>query len=152
MSKSPRDENPNATIQLSALDAEQLVQFDPPPEAPRAARTRTAPPPLPPVGLVPSHAPAGISRGAPTVGSKGFGSYLGLFVLLLAAAVGAGLAIGMYARSRRAPVPEQSGAAATAAASPVSGNATSGPAVTAPSSSAPKALVMPTVEVTSPAQ
>lgn len=138
MSKSDsREENPNATIQLSALDAEQLVQFDAQEQAPRAPRSRTAPPPLPPASAAPS-APA-VQAG--TTSGKA-GSYVLLFALLLAGAVGAGLGVGLYARSRRAAPPAEPTASATAAAV----------ATAVPTASAPKALVIPTVEVTAPAQ
>jgi hypothetical protein len=147
MSKSDtRGENPNATIQLSALDAVELVQFDTPDPADGAAappRSHAVPPPLPPAPAAPqtSRAPAP----PPASGGSRTLMYAGIFVVLLGGAVAAGLAVGSYARARRQPAAPPAVAAPTPTVAPV---ATAAPVP--PSASAPHALVIPTVEVSSP--
>jgi hypothetical protein len=147
MSKSDtRGENPNATIQLSALDAAELVTFDSqPPSGEPGPPSRLAPPPLPPPPVIaaPPRAAAG--------GSKTF-AYVAIFVVLLAGAIGAGLAVGSYARSRRAATaPPSAVPAPTVALTAPSADPASAAAAAPTASAAPKAFVMPTVEVSAPA-
>jgi hypothetical protein len=142
----PRGDNPNATIQLSALDAAELVQFDTPDPVDGAAeppRSRAAPPPLPPALPVAGTPPP---KSAEAGGGRSPVLYGAVFVVLLAGAVAAGLAVGRYARARRAsaePAPTAS-PVATALPAPVT---TAAP----PVSAAPRTLTIPTIEVTSPA-
>jgi lipopolysaccharide export LptBFGC system permease protein LptF len=128
--------NPNATIQLSALDAADLVQFDNAEAdegAAAGAHGRVAPPPLPPV-LPQVSAP--VATAAP---SRGVVFYGAVFVVFLVVAVGAGLAVGSYARSRATPVASSAPPVVAPAQVP-----------TAAASAAPHTLVIPTVEVSSP--
>ncbi len=149
MSKSDtRGENPNATIQLSALDAAELVTFDSqPPSGEPGPPSRLAPPPLPPPPVIAARPRAAAG------GSKTF-AYAGIFVVLLAGAIGAGLAVGSYARSRRAATeraaPSAVPAPTVALTAPSADPAAAAAAPTA--SAAPKAFVMPTVEVSAPAR
>ena len=167
--------NPNATIQLSALDAADLVQFDNAEAdegAAAGAHGRVAPPPLPPV-LPQVSAP--VATAAP---SRGVVFYGAVFVVFLVVAVGAGLAVGETLQGFAAQdgvdmtdltADSESfsngtmtlydaglavGSYARSRATPV---ASSAPPVVAPAqvptaaaSAAPHTLVIPTVEVSSP--
>jgi DNA polymerase-3 subunit gamma/tau len=140
----PRD-NPNATIQLSAIDAAELVQFEAAEEAAAAApRSRAAPPPLPPSLPSPAVPATSAGKGGRTL------VYGAVFVVLLAGAIGAGLAVGSYARARRAPAIVATAPSIEAPAPVPSAQAAAPVAAPAASASAPHALVLPTIEVSSP--
>jgi hypothetical protein len=118
--------DPNATIQLDALDGVQLEDAVPS-EAAKAPGS-AAPPPLP------------ADAGAPPETARSPGRTLvvaALFVLLVAAAVAAGLAVGSRARPKVAETPAVT--ATAAAASSASGSASA--------SASARTLTLPTIEI-----
>jgi hypothetical protein len=137
--ESPID--PNATIQLDALDGVELEDAAPRGTESPAEVAGEAPPPLP--GMeAPAGAPASV-QGVPgdaTVAKRGLGKILlygAMFIALLAVAIAAGLSVGSRARPAPAVVP--------VASRPV---APTPPAAAAPSSEAsPRTLTLPTIEI-----
>jgi hypothetical protein len=141
MSTEKRKVDPNATIQLDALDPSELV--DPAGQSaadPSQQGMRKTPPPLPPGGLA-SGAFAPGPAGPPPTTAMPTRTVLtvSMFVVLLAVAIAAGLMVGTRARSTPDPAPS---AAVSAMPAPTTA------ASTAPAGSSPT-LTLPTVEMKS---
>jgi hypothetical protein len=147
--------DPNATIQLDAIDALDLVKLEEEAEARKESNRppvsrRTAPPPLPPSSLAPSSLapstsppaagttipPARKSTLPPPARSAALGV---VFLVLLGVAIFGGLFAGRLLRGAPAP---QASATAEPPATPASPNA----GAAAPSASA-SPLTMPEVEI-----
>jgi hypothetical protein len=145
--------NPDKTIQLDALDQASLDEMGLPQdiaaEAPVAGARKT-PPPLPPEAFVPSGAPAALGTShAPSAAPRGAGKtllYAGVFLMLLAVAIGGGLAVGTCARGKLAAAPP-----ATTGSSSPAGSVATAPSVvesTAPAASASvRTLTLPPIEI-----
>jgi hypothetical protein len=127
MSTEKRNVDPNATIQLEALDPSELVD----PSAPALPGTepdaRRTPPPLPPGAPAPGMAPG---LAAPAQGGTKTIVTISMFVVLLALAIAAGLLVGTRAGS----------------VTPVAASASAGSSSTAPAGST---LTIPTIEMNS---
>lgn len=144
----PPPPHANATIQLDALDANE-VQLESSDSA--GASGHVKPPPLPVEALSPPSAPVAPPLSAPVApplaapvprrSSKAVLYAVG-FLLLLGAAIYGGLHVGRVARTAPAPSAIVSVAPAPPAASPP---ATTPPATTA--SEAPATITIPTIEV-----
>jgi hypothetical protein len=147
--KKKEDFNPNATIQLDQVDADEVVFNDPgfaarPPQSRPPQSRRTAPPPLPPSTFPPSsiaphvarpsEAPAPPPRSTARVLAYGVG-----FVLMLAVAIFAGARFGLRARRMNAAAIPSASAVPAAPAPPAS---------SAPSKAASEPIMtIPTVEI-----
>lgn len=143
VSESDKPKDPNATIQLSQVDADVILSKE---DAP-AASHRPTPPPLPVSASLPP-APAA----APQQGRGSIAARIGMIAALVAFAILAGLLVG-----RRASVPAPTAArtpersdTATVARAPAGANATavSSSLPASPSASASsETLVLPVIEM-----
>jgi hypothetical protein len=108
MSTKKRDFDPNATMQIvlepsELVDAANALGAADALGEPRSSRARSLPPPLPPeAALVPSHAPPSRRTGR-TIG------IVVMFVLLVGAAIGGGLLVGVRARGGATAAPSAAG-------------------------------------------
>lgn len=144
---------PNATIQLDAVNADDIELRDQSVRDLAAATSRSKPPPLPPElpaisapapAAVPAPTPASVS--APPAPRKSGGmnaAYVVGFVVLLVAAIYGGLKFGGVVGSSPAP----SAASAAAAPAPTRAVDTSSQPAAATASSAPATITIPTIEV-----
>jgi hypothetical protein len=139
-----RKYNPSVTIQIDQRDLLIDGSVEKEGERPSAPPRRTAPPPLPPElasGFPPSGPPLpGQTHAPPARRSMGRTlGYVAAFVMLFAAAIGAGMFVGGRARRRLTPAPAPSSAGAPSIATA---------AAPLPSASASAhTLTMPAVEI-----
>jgi hypothetical protein len=132
MSREKRNFDPNATIQLEALDPSELVDPSAPalPET-SEAEARKTPPPLPPGAPAPGMVAPGLAAPAPASKTSKTIATISMFVVLLAVAIAAGLLVGTRARE----------------VTPTAPSAAAGSGSTAPAGST---LTIPTIEMNSP--
>jgi hypothetical protein len=138
--------DPNATIQLDALDGVELEDLDAPLGTERRVGVASeTPPPLPAFELPPGAVSAGLVKPSdvPAAG-RGVGktiAYGAMFIALLAVAIAAGLSVGSRARFKLPFAP-------VAPVAPVASGPTAPSAPGAPPGSAPaRTLTLPTVEI-----
>lgn len=142
---------PNATIQLDAVNADDIELRDQSVRDLAAATSRSKPPPLPPElpaisapAPAPAAAPSPVSAApAPPKGGGMNALYVVGFVVLLVAAIYGGLKFGGVVGSSPAP----SAASAAAAPTPTRAVDTSAQPSAATASSAPATITIPTIEV-----
>lgn len=133
---SERKPDPNATIQLDALDPGELEDSLPAGRESSVSGSRKGPPPLPPLppGAAPGMQVAAPPAAAPASAGKKVG-IVALFVVLLAAAIAGGLLVGARVRPTTVQaVPSQ------AAAPP-------GQAPSASAAPTAETLTIPTIEM-----